>query len=113
MNKKRYLVRYGVNELSEYNKGYIASFIDTDGSLYLDRKKYPRVAFYNDDKSILEHVYNILGVGNVYEHNGHYKLVVSNLKDVYTILKNVRLVIKEPLRKNYLFWIETKWRNKI
>lgn len=100
--------------LSEYEKGFVEAFIDTDGYIQVGRHKKPkskrgwevliRLRFSNNSIQILEKLQNILGCGCIYEQqitsggNKHYVLQITQ-NGCRQILPQLKLTIKEDKRK--------------
>lgn len=101
-------------KLSQYEKGFVEAFIDTDGSIYLSKVKRirgkgytPKIAldFSNNSIKILEKIKEIL-------NQEHRKLTLKKGSKNYKIsfrhgiirklFPQIRLVIKEDKRKKSL-----------
>jgi len=92
--------------LDAYEKGFISAFIDTDGSICLNKvknRKTPQIAVYFSNNSIelLEKVRDMIGLDRpLIHHKGtkNYSLRYFN-KKASELLKQVELVVKEKRRK--------------
>ena len=107
-----------MRELSDYERGYIEAFLDTDGTLgaYMGYQQYKnslspnlaiRIDFINTDIKILEKVIEIIGPGRISENenNGNFKSTKPIFRLMYTIkvadwlLPQLELVIKDDKRR--------------
>lgn len=105
-----------MKELNGYERGFIEASIDTDGGIYLERKKNTlhiavRIRFFNNSKEFLDKIQEILGTNKNYvrrkgSRNKNLILGYSN-NDCRWILPQLKLVIKEEKRKIALELLES------
>jgi hypothetical protein len=94
-----------MKELNEWERGFISAFVDTDGGIYLSRRKgresgyLKRLVFFNNSKDLLDRVQEILGTTKNYQvKNGNgYELRYYG-GDMKWILPQLKLVLKEHRR---------------
>jgi len=100
--------------LSDYERGYIEAFIDSDGSISVYRNSKnpdrfrPRVdvCFHNNCLEVLDKIAEMLGLETrIYKKqksnrvNPSYTLKVTKKIDQYELLRQLQLVVKEERRK--------------
>ena len=66
-----------IPKLSEYELGYIAAFLDGEGSIYESMKGQYKAQFANSDEMVIRWIHDILGIGKIrkYQPRGNQNLV--------------------------------------
>ncbi len=102
-----------MKELNEWEKGFISAFLDTDGGLYLIKRRdressyYCRMIFFNNCKELLDKVQNILGLEKNYQiKNGNSYELRYYGKDMRWILPQLELVLKEHKRLTIIDFLD-------
>jgi len=97
----------------ELAKNLIAGLFDTDGSVYKNRNKYPRISLSLKNKSIIEEVQNYLntlGIKSIITCNNYYdkrirkrtvvwNIEINGFQRFYEFLKNIPLRNPKNLEK--------------
>ena len=107
--------------LSAFEKGYIAAFLDGEGSIYANRmnrgsgnkhmQTYYGVCIHNKNKEVLKWIQHRVG-GNIYERkdNGVSQLQFVKLVDIYRFLSIVTpyLIVKKKLARFMLDYVTSR-----
>src|SRR4029077_6340225 len=95
--------------MNDYEQGFIAGLLDSEGCLYWNRGKYPTIEIYNTNFMLLVKAQSIVG-GSLFEGTGggKKKLCAFRLTIRFPAwldwLPQVPLVEKEYMRQEFLLW---------
>ncbi len=94
-------------KISDIDKGYIAGFIDGEGSIKIGKHKQkdrfilnPRIEVYNSNQEVIQYIQSKIGgnIGCFHKRNPHYnesyRLLINGREDIIKVLMFIKDYLK-------------------
>ena len=116
-----HVIKTELPQLSEYELGYIAAFLDGEGSIYESMVGQYKVQFANSDEMVIRWIHSVLGIGKVrkYQPRGNQNLAshvlcIERQGDVWGFLEMIvpYLKIKKQKAIDIFLIVESKHKKK-